>query len=287
MDTIKPFTKWTGGKRQLLPELLQRMPLEFDNYIEPFVGGGAFFFSLTPEKAVINDINEDLIFCYISIRDNLAELIDLLEKHRENNSKEYYLKIRSQDRNENFSLRTPVERAARLMYMLRVNFNGMYRVNSKNHFNVPYGRYVNPRIVDKDNLINIHKFLNSAEIDIKNEDYEIIINESREGDFVYLDPPYAPLSETSSFTSYTSQGFSVDEQIRLKESLDRLNEKGVLFMQSNSAAPLVLDLYIDYNIHFVKASRSINSVSTRRGKIDEVLITNYTAKNTAGNGMLF
>lgn len=263
------------------------MPLEFDNYIEPFVGGGAFFFSLTPEKAVINDLNEDLIFCYISIRDNLPELVDLLEKHRDNNSKEYYLKVRSQDRCENFSSRTPVERAARLMYMLRVNFNGMYRVNSKNQFNVPYGRYVNPKIVDLDNLKNINKFLNDAEVEIKNEDYEVIVNESHEGDFVYLDPPYAPLSETSSFTSYTSQGFSIDEQIRLKESLDRLNEKGVLFMQSNSAAPLIFDLYSDYNIYFVKASRSINSVSTGRGKIDEVLITNYTDKNTAGNEMLF
>lgn len=287
MSSINPFTKWTGGKRQLLPELHKRKPIEFNNYIEPFVGGGAFLFSLEPKEGIINDLNEDLIFCYISIRDNLSELINFLELHRDRNSKDYYLKIRAQDRSENYSEMSPVERAARLMYMLRVNFNGMYRVNSKNYFNVPYGRYVNPKIIDSHNLKKIHNFLNNSDISIENKDYEIILDSSKEGDFVYLDPPYAPLSETSSFTSYTSQGFPLEEQIRLKKSLDRLNEKGVLFMQSNSASPLIFDLYSEYNIDLVKASRSINSDSAKRGKINEVIITNYPTDNSVGDGMLF
>ena len=145
---LKPFTKWTGGKRQILHELTIRMPNKYNHYFEPFIGGGALFFDIQPEKATINDYNTDLMLCYTELRDNLQEVITELKKHEENNSKEYYLNIRSADRDGRLEVFTKAQRAARLLYMLRVNFNGLYRVNSKNQFNVPYGRYKNPKILD-------------------------------------------------------------------------------------------------------------------------------------------
>lgn len=272
---IKPFTKWVGGKRQLLNEIVKLMPHSYNTYHEPFVGGGALFFYLQPKNAVINDMNSDLILSYRAIKDDLNNLIEELEYHKQHNSKEYFLDLRSYDRDERINSLSNTQKAARIMYMLRVCFNGMYRVNSKNQFNVPYGRYKNPKIVDKVLLKNISDYLNSSNILILNEDFEVSIKECKAGDFVYFDPPYIPISETSSFTSYTNEGFSYEDQIRLKNIFSELTRKNVYCMLSNYNSPKTLELFEQFNIHQVKAKRSINSISSKRGEISEVIITNY------------
>lgn len=272
---LQPFTKWTGGKRQLLGELRSYMPETYGRYFEPFVGGGALFFDLAPEQAVINDFNEELINTYRQIKNNPAELINLLIKHKENNSKDYYLELRSADRDGRISRMTGVERAARILYMLRVDFNGLYRVNSKNQFNVPYGRYKNPKIVDVDLLYQISEYLNENDIEILQTDFAEAIKDAKTGDFVYFDPPYIPLNETSSFTSYTHEGFSYEEQVRLRDTFKELTERGVYAMLSNSSSPLVEELYKDFNIYFVEAQRTNGAKSSSRGKISEIIVTNY------------
>ena len=272
---LQPFTKWTGGKRQLLGELRSYMPETFGRYFEPFVGGGALFFDLAPEKAVINDFNEELINAYLQIKNNPAELINLLIKHKENNSKDYYLELRSADRDGRISRMTGVERAARILYMLRVDFNGLYRVNSKNQFNVPYGRYKNPKIVDVDLLYQISEYLNENDVEILQTDFAEAVKDAQTGDFVYFDPPYIPLNETSSFTSYTHEGFSYEEQVRLRNTFKELTERGVYAMLSNSSSPLVEELYKDFNIYFVEAQRTNGAKSSSRGKISEIIVTNY------------
>ena len=272
---LQPFTKWTGGKRQLLGELRSYMPETYGRYFEPFVGGGALFFDLAPEQAVINDFNEELINAYRQIKNNPAELINLLIKHKENNSKDYYLALRSADRDGRISRMTGVERAARILYMLRVDFNGLYRVNSKNQFNVPYGRYKNPKIVDVDLLYQISEYLNENDIEILQTDFAEAIKDAQTGDFVYFDPPYIPLNETSSFTSYTHEGFSYEEQVRLRNTFKELTERGVYAMLSNSSSPLVEELYKDFNIYFVEAQRTNGAKSSSRGKISEIIVTNY------------
>ena len=272
---LQPFTKWTGGKRQLLGELRSYMPETYGRYFEPFVGGGALFFDLAPEKAVINDFNEELINAYRQIKNNPAELINLLIKHKENNSKDYYLELRSADRDGRISRMTGVERAARILYMLRVDFNGLYRVNSKNQFNVPYGRYKNPKIVDVDLLYQISEYLNENDVEILQTDFAEAVKDAQTGDFVYFDPPYIPLNETSSFTSYTHEGFSYEEQIRLRNTFKELTERGVYAILSNSSSPLVEELYKDFNIYFVEAQRTNGAKSSSRGKISEIIVTNY------------
>lgn len=272
---LQPFTKWTGGKRQLLGELRSYMPETYGRYFEPFVGGGALFFDLAPEQAVINDFNEELINAYRQIKNNPAELINLLIKHKENNSKDYYLELRSADRDGRISRMTGVERAARILYMLRVDFNGLYRVNSKNQFNVPYGRYKNPKIVDVDLLYQISEYLNENDIEILQTDFAEAVKDAQTGDFVYFDPPYIPLNETSSFTSYTHEGFSYEEQVRLRNTFKELTERGVYAMLSNSSNPLVEELYKDFNIYFVEAQRTNGAKSSSRGKISEIIVTNY------------
>ena len=272
---IKPFTKWVGGKRQIINELLNFMPLKYNKYIEPFVGGGALFFHISPKEAIINDLNSDLILSYIAIKNDIESLINLLNIHQKNNSKEYYMEIRNVDRNGKIKNYTNTEKAARFIYMLRVSFNGMYRVNSKNQFNVPYGRYKNPNIVNEELLIDINKYFNENKIDIYNKDFELVSNLAEKGDFIYFDPPYMPINQTSSFTSYTSEGFDFSEQIRLRDLFNRLTEKGVYCMLSNSYTNEIIDLYEGYNIHIVEANRSINSNGKKRGKIKEVIITNY------------
>ena len=272
---LQPFTKWTGGKRQLLEELRSYMPETYGRYFEPFVGGGALFFDLAPEQAVINDFNEELINAYRQIKNNPAELINLLIKHKENNSKDYYLELRSADRDGRISRMTGVERAARILYMLRVDFNGLYRVNSKNQFNVPYGRYKNPKIVDVDLLYQISEYLNENDVEILQTDFAEAVKDAETGDFVYFDPPYIPLNETSSFTSYTHEGFSYEEQVRLRDTFKELTERGVYAMLSNSSSPLVEELYKDFNIYFVEAQRTNGAKSSSRGKISEIIVTNY------------
>ncbi|HFI0384238.1 TPA: DNA adenine methylase [Streptococcus suis] len=273
--TLQPFTKWTGGKRQLLPVIKSLMPVNYNSYFEPFIGGGAVFFELIPKKAIINDFNSELINCYRQIKDNPQKLIELLTKHQENNSKEYYLELRAVDRDNRINKMTDVERAARIMYMLRVNFNGLYRVNSKNQFNVPYGRYKNPKIVDSELILSISQYLNKNNIEILTGDFEKAVEDVGAGDFVYFDPPYIPLSETSAFTSYTHEGFSYEEQVRLRDVFRKLDKKGAYVMLSNSSSPLVEELYKGFNIHKVEAIRTNGAKASSRGKISEFIVTNY------------
>ena len=272
---LQPFTKWTGGKRQLLPVIRELMPKKYNRYFEPFVGGGALFFDLAPKDAVINDFNAELINCYQQIKDNPQELIEILKVHQEYNSKEYYLDLRSVDRDERIDMMSEVQRAARILYMLRVDFNGLYRVNSKNQFNVPYGRYKNPKIVDENLVSAISTYLNNNQIEIKKGDFEKAVLDVQPGDFVYFDPPYIPLSETSAFTSYTHEGFSYDDQVRLRDTFKKLNDAGAYVMLSNSSSFLVEELYRDFNIHYVEATRTNGAKSSSRGRISEIIVTNY------------
>ena len=266
-----PIVKWVGGKRQLMFELLKNLPKSYNRYFEPFIGGGALFFELQPDNAYISDMNEELINLYSVVRDSVDELIEDLSKHEV--SKEYFLKIRNIDRTEKYSNLSNVERASRFIYLNRTCFNGMYRVNSKGEFNVPFGNYKNPRIIDENNLLNCSELLKETEI--KCADFSEILNKVQKNDFVYFDPPYVPLNETSSFTSYTKDGFDIDMQFKLRDVCDELDSMGVKFMLSNSDTKLVNELYANYGIKKVFASRQINANADGRGKITEVLVRNY------------
>ena len=266
-----PIVKWVGGKRQLMFELLKNMPENYNRYFEPFIGGGALFFELQPDNAYISDMNEELINLYQVVRDNVDELITDLQKH--DISKEYFMEIRNIDRTEEYKSWSNVKKASRFIYLNRTCFNGMYRVNSKGEFNVPFGHYKNPKILDENNLINCSNLLQRTEI--KHADFSEILKKVKKGDFVYFDPPYVPLSETSSFTSYTKDGFDIDMQFKLRDVCDELDSMGVKFLLSNSDTKLVNELYENYNIKKVFASRQINANADGRGKITEVLVRNY------------
>ena len=274
-NNLKPITKWVGGKRQLLGELNKFKPNSFNTYFEPFVGGGAFLFNLAPEKAVINDFNADLVNLYKVVKNDPENLLKILGKHAENNSKDYYLKLRELDRRKAIDKLSDVEKAARILYMLKVDFNGLYRVNKQNQFNVPYGRYKNPNIADRENIISVSNYFNQSNVDILNGDFEKAVENAQKDDFVYFDPPYVPVNPTSDFTSYTSKGFNISDQERLMNLFFSLSEKGVKVMLSNSDVDFVREMYRNANIHSVQANRFINSKSDKRGKIGEVIITNY------------
>lgn len=272
---ISPFLKWVGGKRQLMPTIVAHLPnnIQSLNYIEPFIGGGAVLFHLQPKKAIINDFNIELINTYEVIKNNVDELIIDLKKHE--NESVYFYNLRSLDRTIEFQNLTLVQRASRIIYLNKTCFNGLYRVNNAGEFNAPFGRYKNPNIVNEPTLKAVSKYLNSNEITIQKGDYSKILDQADKNSFVYLDPPYHPLSESSNFTGYIQGGWGEKEQIDLKNACDKLNKKGVKFLLSNSSANFIKDLYKDYNISIVKANRSINSNGADRGEIDEVLIKNY------------
>ncbi len=266
-----PIVKWVGGKRQLIFDLLMNMPESYNRYFEPFIGGGALFFWLKPTNAYISDINEELVNLYCVVRDNVYELIKDLSRHE--NSKEYFLKIRNIDRTEKYQEFSNIEKASRFIYLNRTCFNGMYRVNSKGEFNVPYGYYKKPRIIDENNLVNCSELLKNTEI--KCSDFSEILTKVQKGDFVYFDPPYVPLNDTSSFTSYTKYGFDIDMQFKLRDVCDELDSMGIKFLLSNSDTQIVNELYSNYKINKVFASRLINANADGRGKITEVLVRNY------------
>ena len=266
-----PIVKWVGGKRQLMFELLKNMPANYNRYFEPFISGGALFFELQPENAYISDMNEELINLYSVVRDDVDGLIEDLEKHEV--SKEYFLNIRNIDRTEMFSKLSNIERASRFIYLNRTCFNGLYRVNSQGQFNVPFGNYSNPRIIDENNLKNCSELLKNTEIKVA--DFSEILTKVQKGDFVYFDPPYVPLNDTSSFTSYTKAGFDIDMQFKLRDVCDELDSMGVKFMLSNSDTKLVNELYSNYEIKKVFATRAVNANADGRGKITEVLVRNY------------
>ena len=267
----KPFIKWVGGKTQLLPELTSRMPSNFSRYFEPFIGGGALFFYLQPEQSTLIDINEELTNVYRVIKYKTDELIADLKQHIY--EKDYYYQIRNVDRTNEYQSWSDVRRASRLIYLNKTCFNGLYRVNSRGEFNTPMGSYKNPKIVDELNLRACSQTLQEAEI--INGSFLDVEERVSSDDFVYFDPPYAPLNATSNFTGYSQKGFDEKMQLDLRGLCDRLNQKGVRFMVSNSNAPLILDLYQNYKIEFVYATRAINSQGNKRGKIPEVLVTNY------------
>lgn len=272
---VAPFLKWVGGKRQLMPSIVEHLPENIKDYkyIEPFIGGGAVLFNLQPKNAIINDYNEELINVYQVIKNNLDELITDLKKHK--NEADYFYSIRSLDRNGEFKKLTAVQRASRVIFLNKTCFNGLYRVNNAGEFNSPFGRYKNPNIVNEPTLKAVNKFLNSNNIDIKSGDYSDVLKQADKKCFVYLDPPYHPISESSNFTGYVQGGWNMYDQIDLKTACDELNKKGVKFLLSNSSADFIKDLYKDYKITIVKANRAINSNGADRGEVDEVLIRNY------------
>ena len=272
----QPFLKWAGGKRQLLPVIKEYLPKKFGQYYEPFIGAGAVLFSLQPKKSIINDTNSELINCYQVIKDNPEELLNLCDEHREKNSKEYFYFLREQDRRDDFKDRSPLERAARIIYLNKTCFNGLFRVNSSGQFNVPYGNYANPVIVDPAVIKSVSAYLNQRDVRILEGDFAKAVSTARRGAFIYFDPPYHPISDTSSFTGYSVNGFGEAEQVRLKELCDKLTERGCQILVSNSSASLIKEIYSDpkYEIVEVKASRAINAVASRRGRINELLIHN-------------
>ncbi|MCL2383808.1 MAG: DNA adenine methylase [Oscillospiraceae bacterium] len=274
---VMPVLKWVGGKRQLLPEIQKYKPKTITAYYEPFVGGGAVLFALQPKKAVINDINSDLINVYNVIKDNVEELINELDnKEKYLNNAECFYSIREIDRESNkFDKLTKIEKAARVIYLNKTCYNGLYRVNSAGKFNSPFGSYKNPNIVNSEVLRAVSNYFNRAEITFLNGDFANTVEKINKGAFVYFDPPYAPISKTSNFTGYSEGGFGEAEQIRLKELCDELNQKGVKFLLSNSDCEFIRELYKDYEIIEIKAKRSINSNANRRGEVSEVLIRNY------------
>ena len=272
---VVPFLKWAGGKRQLMPEIREMLPdgVTTHPYYEPFIGGGALFFELLPKRAVINDYNEELINVYTVIRDNPSELIEDLKRHK--NTAEYFYKIRAIDRQPLFRNLTKIERASRIIYLNKTCYNGLYRVNNAGEFNSPFGRYKNPNIVNEPVIKAVSKYLNSSQIQISSCDYALILKDIPTDSFVYLDPPYHPISESSSFTGYVQGGWDEGDQLRLRDVCNRLRDNGIKFLLSNSASDFIREIYSDYNIHIVQAKRSVNSNSSRRGQVDEFLIRNY------------
>lgn len=273
---VAPVLKWVGGKRQILNEIMKYIPQNMSTYYEPFVGGGAVLFALQPRKAVVNDINSELINVYQVIMDHVEELIERLKEHQKNNNEEYYYAIRGIDRDkERYARLTPIERASRIIYLNKTCYNGLFRVNKAGEFNSPYGNYKNPNIVNATTLRAVNRYFNKTQITLTCQDFEEVLKKAGIGDFVYLDPPYDPVSDTASFTGYDKGGFDRDEQIRLKNVCDKLNAKGIKFLLSNSATDFIKDLYRDYRIEVIQAKRAINSKADKRGEIDEVLVMNF------------
>lgn len=271
---VSPVLKWVGGKRQLLDTLVPLVPKNYKTYCEPFVGGGALLFKLQPQVAVVNDINIDLINVYEVIRDNVVDLINILETHK--NTSTHFYEVRDWDRNRDFySKLSKVEKAARTIYLNKTCFNGLFRVNNAGEFNSPFGNYRNPNIVNAPVLKALNVYFNSVDIEFSFGDYKDVLDRLPKNSFVYLDPPYDPVSSTSNFTGYAKGGFDKGEQIRLRECCDELNERGIKFMLSNSATDFIKEQYAAYNITIVKAKRTVNSVATKRGDVEEVIVRNY------------
>ena len=273
--TIKPFVGWAGGKSQLLPEIETEIKRagQFDTYYEPFVGGGAVLFDLLPQKAVINDYNEELINAYRTIRDDLPNLLAELSKLH--NSKDDFYEIRAWDREPDYANLSKAKKAARFIYLTKTCFNSLYRVNRKGYFNTPYGRKRNIQIVDQDNLTAISQYLNDNEVAITSGDFAKVLAQVKPNSLVYLDPPYVPLTTTASFTSYTAVGFNKSDQECLAQSCQHLDRIGAKFIASNSDTELVHELYQQFNIRTVYAKRNINADGKKRGTVAEVLITNF------------
>lgn len=268
---LAPILKWVGGKRQLLNDILPLVPTK-GIYIEPFLGGGAVLFSRQPKKAIVNDYNSELMNVYQVVKSSHEKLIQILQTHCFNNSEEYFYKIREIDRTVQYRELSIIEKAARIIYLNKTCYNGLYRVNSSGYFNSPYGKYKNPNIVNAPVIRAMSKYFNENDITLLQGDYKEALKKAKKGSFVYLDPPYMPISSSANFTGYTENGFGYKQQEELKKECDKLRDKGIRFLQSNSDCPEIRELYKDYTIKNVQAKRAINSNSSKRGEINEVLI---------------
>ena|SRR5690554_1434580 len=274
---IKPFVKWAGGKTQLLDKIKELMPKEYGTYYEPFLGGGAVFLNLTPNKAVVADYNSELASAYSSFKNSndYQTMITELIKHEANHNEDYYYKVREMDRDENYSkLPNPIK-AARLIYLNKACFNGLYRVNSKGYFNVPSGKKEVVKAYQPELFDDLHEYLRSSNITILSGDFEKAVESAKKGDFVYFDPPYDTFDEQNNFTTYTKDSFGKEEQIRLSNVFKELDKKGVYLMLSNHNTDFITELYKGFNIEIVHARRAINSKGSGRGNVEEVIITNY------------
>ncbi len=270
---VRPFLKWVGGKRQLIPVIQELLPEKITTYYEPFLGGGALLFYLQPKKAVVNDFNKDLINVYKIIKKNPDELILDLKNHK--NESDYFYSIRALDRDSSFDEISDIKKASRFIFLNKTCYNGLYRVNNSGEFNSPFGKYKNPNIVNEVKIRAVSKYLNNNDITFLNNDFENSVKDIKKGSFVYFDPPYAPVSQSSNFTGYVQGGFDMEQQIRLRDLCIELNKKGIKFLLSNSSVPEIKELYKKFDIKTVKANRFINSNAKKRGEIDEVLIRNY------------
>lgn len=275
----RPFLKWAGGKDQLLPRLSERLPVDFDRYFEPFVGGGALFFHLHRMgfrgSAYLSDLNEELIIAYQTIRDSVDELIVELRSGRYKRDSKTFYKIRGRDREAAWYEVSSVKRTARMIYLNKTCYNGLYRVNSRGQFNVPYGRYKRPTICHSRNLRAVSKALQN--VTLQCVDFAEAVKEAGDGDFVYFDPPYQPVSTTANFTSYTAGGFGEVEQLRLAQVFRELDERDCMVLESNSDTPKIRDLYPSesFIVEEVRAKRAISCDPSGRGFVTELLIRNY------------
>lgn len=275
----KPFVKWAGGKRQIIDKLKEYVPDEYDTYYEPFIGGGALLFELSPKKAVINDLNEELMNVYNCLcnEEKFKKMCNLLNHYEAEHSEEFYYEIRNKDKNKNaYNRLSDYTKAARTIYLNKACFNGLYRVNSKNEFNVPFGKKTKINTYEGSNLITVSNYLTMNDIKIQSVDFEESLKTAKKGDFVYIDPPYD--SDTSTFNNYTEDGFGKEEQRRLAQVYKDLDKRGVYVMLSNHNTTLINELYKNYHIHIIEAKRNINANGKKRGKVEEVIITNYENK---------
>ncbi|MBT8452155.1 MAG: DNA adenine methylase [Deltaproteobacteria bacterium] len=268
-----PFVKWVGGKGRLLSQLRPLLPpgVEQMRHVEPFVGGGALFFSRVPRRALLTDINPTLISTYTAIRDDVKSVIGGLRRLANQHSKERYYEVRARY-NQERRIGTS-KRAAMFIYLNKTCFNGLHRVNRKGEFNVPAGSYKSPRILNEAALQSASKALQGA--DLRCTSFDALLESAKPGDFIYFDPPYAPVSVTANFTSYAQDGFSQDDQTRLRDVYRALDRRGCKLMLSNSDVPFIRDLYGKFKVDTVAAPRAINCDATKRGKVREVVVRNY------------
>jgi len=280
MSSAGPIVKWAGGKTRLLRQLLSRMPRTFGRYYEPFVGGGALFFALNPSKAALGDTNDALIETYQAVAENVQAVIDRLEIHKIEHGIDghYYYEIRDLWNKRRRELDV-IDRASVFLYLNKTCFNGLWRVRRDGGFNVPKGDYKNPTIFDPASLRASAEVLARARL--VTGEYAATTADAVEGDFVYFDPPYDPVSKTSNFTSYTKDAFGKQQQTELAEHAQELSKRGVRVMLSNNDTPFVRSLYEDFHVDNVKCGRSINSNGSKRGAVDEVVITSYDPKKIA------
>ncbi len=274
----RPFVKWAGGKRQLIPVLSQHIPKNFGSFFEPFLGGGAMLFHLLSQnpkqRFIVSDLNSDLVLSYITIRDRADELIYSLKNHAKKyskNSDTYYYSVRASEP------KGQIEKTSRLIFLNRTCFNGLYRVNSKGKFNVPLGRYSNPNIVNEENILAVSNILQSKKISIKCQDFGAVLDDAKKDDFVYFDPPYQPISQTANFTSYTNRDFTTKDLKRLSKVCQDLDSRGCKIMLSNSNCKEVIQTFSkdSWKVVKIKANRAINSNSKKRTGHTELLIKNY------------